>query len=245
MGTNPNAQSSAGSAVLGVLMLDTRFPRWPGDIGCDRGLVGPVLRRVVAGALPRRVVVDADALRASGLADAFEAAALDLAAAGAGIVTTSCGFLALLQQRLQALLPVPLVSSSLLQLPALLDREPRVGVLTIDADALGRAHLRAAGVPDHRRADVVIEGVDRAGEFARAILGNREALDRAAAERDIVAAARALAAREPGLRTVVLECTNLPPFAAAIERATGWRLRWLRHDPRLEPFFDPEEVRAA
>ncbi len=238
MGTNPNAQSSAGPAALGVLMLDTRFPRWPGDIGFDEGLVGPVLRRVVAGALPWRVVVDADALQASGLAEAFEAAALDLAAAGAGVITTSCGFLVLLQARLQAALPVPLVSSSLLQLPALLGRESRVGVLTIAAAALGREHLRAAGVQDHRCADVVIEGVDPASAFARAILGNRDTLDRAAAERDVVAAARALAARDPGLRTVVLECTNMPPFAAAIERATGWRVRWLRHDPRLAPFFD-------
>lgn len=237
MGTNPNAAPLALPTTLGVLMLDTRFPRWPGDIGCAEGLAGKVVHRRVDGALPRRVVVDAAALRSSGLAQAFEAAALELVAAGVEVLTTSCGFLVLLQQRLAQALPVPLVTSSLLQLPALLACEPQVGVLTISAAVLGIEHLRAAGVPDSRLGDVVIEGVDPATAFARAILGNLPTLDRAQAERDVVAAAVALKRRAPALHTVLLECTNMPPFAAAIERASGLRTRWLRHDARLRPFF--------
>ena len=163
MGTNPNHAPRPTPPTLGVLMLDTRFPRWTGDIGCDEGLVGTVIRERVAGALPRHIVVDAATLCASGIDRAFEAAALDLVAAGADVLTTSCGFLVLLQLRLQRALPVPLVSSSLLQLPALLESEPEVGVLTIDAAALGLEHLRAAGVPDSRLGDVLIEGVDPEG----------------------------------------------------------------------------------
>jgi hypothetical protein len=60
---------------------------------------------------------------------------------GAAAITTSCGFLVRYQAALQAALPVPVWTSALLALP-LLDRP---GVVTVDGDALGAAHLLAAG----------------------------------------------------------------------------------------------------
>lgn len=239
MGIDPNRKQVAGK--LGVLMLDTRFPRWPGDIGHDAGLCRPALRFVVPGAVPAEVVTDAAALVAGGWAERFAAGARALQAAGAGVVTTSCGFLVLLQAALQRAVPVPLVSSALLQLPVLLARGPQVGVLTIDARRLGAAHLRAAGVPEERLADVIVEGLDPAGPFARPILDNATERDASAAEADLAAAARRLAARAPRLRTVVLECTNMAPHAAAIERASGLQARWLRHDPALAACFAEAE----
>jgi hypothetical protein len=224
----------AAPGAIGVLMLETRFPRLPGDIGHPDAFGVPVRHLVVPGAWPQRVVADAHALRTGGLVPLFVDAARRLAAEGVRAITTSCGFLVLLQQDLQAAVPVPVVTSSLLQLPALLRDEPRVGVLTIDAARLGAAHLRAAGVPASRLQDVVVEGVDPGGEFARAILGNDAVMDIGRARSDVVAAARALQARAPDLRTVVLECTNLPPHAAAVRQATGWRLLSLLDDPRLQ-----------
>ncbi|HSW06199.1 aspartate/glutamate racemase family protein [Aquabacterium sp.] len=249
MGIDPNTEGSTKQAAgqlgqrgarLGVLMLDTRFPRWPGDIGNDAGFVMPVLRERVQGAVPAAVVTDADALAASGWAERFAAAAMRLQQQGAGAITTSCGFLVLLQPALQAAVSVPLVSSSLLQLPALLATEPRVGVLTIDARRLGAAHLLAAGVDCGRLGDVLIEGVDPDSRFARDILADRPERDRAQAEADLVQAALRLRESDPSLRTVVLECTNMPPHAAALQQATGLRLRWLRHDPALAAFFLPD-----
>ena len=40
-------------------------------------------------------------------------------------------------------------------------------------------------------------------------------------------AAPRLVQRHPGVATIVLECTNLPPVAAAIEAATGRPVRHL------------------
>lgn len=245
MGTDPNIKQTVGQgvdqppAVLGVLMLDTRFERWPGDIGRDEGLRRAALRRRVPGAVPREVVADPATLAASGWAARFRAAAQDLQAQGAAALTTSCGFLVLLQTELQEAVDVPLVSSALCQLPALLARQPQVGVLTIDARALGHAHLLAAGVPPHRLADVQVQGCDPGGAFARDILANRVGRDRLAAEADLVSAARQLQERVPDLGSVVLECTNMPPHAAAIVAATGWHTYALRDDARLAPYFLP------
>lgn len=225
----------APGGFLGVLMLDTRFPRWPGDIGHPQSFGVPVRQVLVEGAWPARVVADAGALRESGLAAGFVAAAQLLAQQGAWAITTSCGFLVLLQQELQAAVDVPVVTSSLLQLPGLLAGQARAGVLTISAGRLGDDHLLAAGVPRDRLADVVVQGVDPQGPFARAILGNEPAMDFEAARQDVVNAAQALRQRGPELRSAVLECTNMPPHAKAASGASGLQLLSLLDDLRLRP----------
>src|SRR5207237_10404176 len=103
--------------------------------------------------------------RAAGLLDACAETGCDLAAAGAGGLITTCGFLVLHQRELAARLPVPFASSSLLQLPVLERALPtgrRPGVITIDAASLTREHLFAAGADP----ETPVAGVDPAGEFA-------------------------------------------------------------------------------
>ena len=224
---------------LGVVMLDTRFPRPPGDVGHPRTFGVPVRRLVVPGAVPHRVVASAASLLASGLHLRFIEAMQALERDGACALTTSCGFLVLLQRQLQAAVQVPVVSSSLLQLPALLQSQPQVGVLTISAEHLTGEYLLAAGVPPARLGDVAVQGVDAAGEFAGAILGNRVAMDIEQARSDVVAAATALRSRAPGLRTLVLECTNMPPYAQAIREATGLEVRSLLDAPQLVAWAGP------
>jgi hypothetical protein len=221
------------AGFLGVLMLDTRFDRLPGDIGHPASFGVPVRQRVVQGAYPREVVGSAAALRRSGLGARFAEAARALEAEGARALTTSCGFLVLLQDELQRAVRVPLVSSSLLRLPALLRERPQVGVLTISAEALGPEFLLAAGVPEARLADVVIEGLPPEGAFAGPILGNRPGMEVERAAEEVAQAARALRARAPVLRDVVLECTNLPPHAHAVRAAGGWQVHSLLDEPRL------------
>ena len=222
---------------LGVIMLDTRFPRPPGDIGNPASFAVPVRQRVVTGAWPAAVVQTAESRQASGMLPAFVAAARALQADGVCAITTSCGFLVLMQQALQAAVAVPVVTSSLLALPDCLAREQQVGVLTISADKLGPAHLLAAGVPEARLGDVLVQGVDPEGPFAGPVLRNESGMDLPAAEADVVRAALALQARAPHLRTLVLECTNMPPYAAAIESRTGWRtLSLLQSTTLLQAF---------
>ena len=195
--------------TLGVLMLDTRFPRVPGDIGNPATFAHPVRYAVVAGATPQRVVRERDPR----LLQPFVEAGLALAREGVDAIATSCGFLVLFQRELQAALPLPVWTSSLLALPAL----ARPGVVTVDATALGPDHLRAAGAA----APTPVEGIEPGGALQRALLEDRPGLDVAGAEREVVAAALRLLARAPALTDIVLECTNMPPYADAVRRATG------------------------
>jgi hypothetical protein len=197
------------SPFIGVLMLETRFPRVLGDAGNPASFAMPVRHRVVAGASPRRVVRERD----PALLQPFMDAARQLVEEGAAAITTSCGFLVVFQSALQAALPVPVWTSSLLALPAL----ERPGIVTVDAAALGASHLRAAGAAP----DTPIAGLTPGCHLQRTLLEDSGTLDVARAEADAVAAARSLIAQHPQVQTVVLECTNLPPYARAIAAVTG------------------------
>ncbi len=197
-------------------MLETRFPRIPGDIGNPATFPFPVLYEVVPGASAARVVHD----QAHGLIDAFVAAGRRLIDRGAAAILTSCGFLVLHQAALAEALPVPVATSSLLQVAMadqLLPTGRRAGILTISAADLGPAHLRAANA----RADTPIGGLPRDSHFASVFLGNRPTLDRETAEAEVLAAAGELRRRHPEIGALVLECTNMGPYAAALARETG------------------------
>ena len=218
---------------LGVLMLDTRFPRPEGDIGHPSAFSVPTRRCVVAGAWPNKIVQSGAGLRKAGVVAPILQLVRRLEHDGAKAITTSCGFLVLLQNQMQAQVNIPVITSSLLQLPGLLRLHPKVGVLTISSSKLGVEHLRAAGVPRERMTDVVVQGVDAKSEFVAAILGNRPEMDIEKAAADVMAAALTLKKREPTLACVVLECTNMPPYRAAIEAATGLKTWALVDDERL------------
>lgn len=203
-------------AAVGILMLEARFPRIPGDMGNALTWPFPVHYRIVRDATPDRAVRQG----ASGLLDAFVAAGRELVADGVDGITTNCGFLSLFQRDLQAALQVPVAASSLMQVPLvdrLLPPGKRAGILTISAGSLTGAHLAAAGCP----ADTPVMGTEGGREFTRAILDNEEALDVEAARADNVEAAQALLARNPEVGAIVLECTNMVPYAADIRAATG------------------------
>ena len=88
---------------LGVLMLDTRFTRFVGDIGNPQSYRDPVLFEVVRGATVDKVVP----AKAPPLIEDFVAAGEQLIARGARAITTGCGFLVLNQAELASRLPVP------------------------------------------------------------------------------------------------------------------------------------------
>src|SRR5437868_12031763 len=94
-------------ARLGILMLDARFPRIPGDMGNAGTWPFPVLYKVVKGASPQRVVTQ----NAEGLLPAFLDAAAELVQLGADGITTNCGFLSLYQAELARHVGVPVATS--------------------------------------------------------------------------------------------------------------------------------------
>ena len=118
------------NGFLGVLMLDTQFPRPEGDIGHPSAFGVPTQRCIVKGAWPDQIVQSGAGLRKGRVVTPMLQLVRRLEHDGAKAITTSCGFLVLLQKEMQACVKIPVITSSLLQLPALLALHPKVGVLT-------------------------------------------------------------------------------------------------------------------
>jgi Asp/Glu/hydantoin racemase len=203
-------------AAIGILMLEARFPRIPGDVGNATTWPFPVLYKVVRGASPERVV----RRKAEGLLDAFVEGGRELVAQGADGIVTNCGFLSLFQEQIAAACGVPVASSALMQAPVigrLLPPGRRVGILTVSASSLTAEHLAAAGVA----LDTPLVGTESGREFSRVLLGNELELDLAAAERDILDAGDQLLAGHPEVGAILLECTNMCPYARALRDRLG------------------------
>ena len=192
--------------VLGVLMLDTNFPRPVGDIGNPDSFDHPVIYRRLAGAVVSRIVTDQPL--PDELAGHFIDEARSLERDGATLITTSCGFLFPLQSRIQAAVSVPVVTSALCMLPALrkqIAANQPIGILTFDAARLSPHHIPDDG-------PMVVEGLTPGDHLYRVIADDLSELDHDQACSNVVDALDRLVSRDTSVQTVVLECTNLPPY---------------------------------
>ena len=202
--------------TVGICMLDTRFPRIPGDIANARTWNVPVLYRVVPRSTPRQAVYE----KGEKILDGFIEAAKELVKMGADGITTNCGFLCLFQEKMAEAVQVPVATSSLMQVPLvqkLLPKNKKVGILTIHKPSLTSDHLNAAGIP----LDTPIIGTENGKEFTRAILEDEMEMNIDDAREDHIEAARKLVKENPNVGAIVMECTNMSPFAADVRKDLG------------------------
>jgi len=117
---------------------------------------------------------------------------------------------------------VPVFTSSLLLVPLvhrMLAPGRRVGVMTVNAATLQAEHLAGAGIgPD---IPLAVAGMEGEKEFTRVMLGDELELDVDLAREEHIRVARRLITEHPDIGAIVLECTNMPPYAADIQRETG------------------------
>src|SRR4030042_2743187 len=202
--------------MIGILLLDTSFPRLIGDVGNPKTFPFPVIYERVEGAIPLRVVKERDGY----LLPSFIERAKVLQRRGAKAITTSCGFLAIWQKEIASAVDIPVFTSSLLQVPwvyQMAGRRGRMGVFTVDASSLTEAHFEgagAAGIP------MVVRGLKPEGEFYRVYIGNSPNIDVSKAGHEMVAEVSALVNEHPDISGLVLECANMPVFGKAV-RDTG------------------------
>jgi hypothetical protein len=205
-------QVSSGEAI-GILLLDTAVPFIPGDVANATTYPFPVRFKKVEGFSVARAIGKDPTIYA-----ALKAAAEDLVGQGVRAVTGDCGFMALHQARLADELGVPVFLSSLLQIPFMLNilgKTAKVGVITADSRSLDAELLAAAGVADSNR--LVIEGLEDRKAFYRFAIEENGMLDAAEVEAEVIAAGKHIVARDDAVRAFLLECSLLPPYAAALQ----------------------------
>jgi len=202
--------------AIGILMLDTVLQRIPGDIGNATTFPFPVVYKVIKGASPERLVQEGD----RSLIDQFVEGGRELEAGGVRAITTSCGFMAIFQKEIAAALSVPFFSSSLLQaklVHSLLGSDKKIGILTNEADHLDQRHFAGVGI---EAVPKVVYGMDGTW-LGKAFYERTVIIDSEQIRKDIVARARLLAEENPDVGAIVLECTNMPPYACYIQEELG------------------------
>jgi aspartate/glutamate racemase len=200
---------------IGILMLETHFPRIPGELGNATSFNYPVRYHIVKGASPHKVVREKD----PALLNLFIKGAQELEKFGVRAITTNCGFLAQFQQEIANAVNVPFFSSSLMQIPMIyrmLKKDQKVGVLTVNSASLTPdlfEKIGADGVP------LVIKGLENKEEFTHVMLDNVLEMNVDKAKNENVEAAKELVRENPDIGAIVLECTNMPPYGKAIQEA--------------------------
>ncbi len=202
--------------ALGILLLDTVFPRIPGDIGNERSYPYPVIIKRVKGATVQRVVYDADPT----LRDSFVDAAVELEEAGVVAITSSCGFLSPIQVDVADAVNIPVFLSSLMQVNlAHAMTRGRVGILTANAQSLTETVLIHAGIT----ADIPVAtiGLEDVPAFSDPILKDGASLDRQKIEQAVVEKSQKLLTEYPDISAFVFECHNLAPYSKSVQESTG------------------------
>ncbi|MEP5762095.1 MAG: aspartate/glutamate racemase family protein [Litoreibacter sp.] len=218
------------TGFLGILMLDTSFPRILDDAGNSDSYPFEVRIKVVEGAGALDVVRSNKP--SPELVAAFCDAAKDLERQGAVGLISTCGFLIHIQDEIARAVQIPVMVSALSLYPLLarLFVGAPIGILTASSASLNGAALAAAGISE---SDVEIEGLETCGAFRESVLTGKSdqvpMLDEKAIESAVTERARRIVQRKPETAAFLLECGNLPPYSAAITAATGKRVYSILH----------------
>lgn len=201
--------------TIGVLGLESHFPKPPGHIKNQEGLGFPVLYETIHGASIDELIENPTLEYIQPFIDA----AKRLEKEGVGAITGSCGFLALFQKELANAVNIPVFASSLIQVPLaynMLGDNKVVGVLTANAAKLSDDHLKAVGADG---IPVVVQGLEESTEFREVILeAKRNDMNMTLIEKEVMEAVHKLKEKAPNMGALVLECTDLPPFSAKIQK---------------------------
>nr|WP_027056448.1 hypothetical protein [Mesorhizobium erdmanii] len=209
---------------LGVLRTERGLPPgsppWmlpPGYLVNPATFDFPVIEETVEGGWVDRVYRGDPALE-----PALVAAAQRLVERGAVAISSSCGYFIRYHAAVAASVNVPVATSSLLLLPALLRQFPppaKIAVLVADSTSFSEDML---GIDNPReRARVVIGGVEGGTLVRNELMRPPPPTELADIEVDVVNCVTRVRTAHPDIATILFECTVFPCVAPVIRRTTG------------------------
>ena len=208
-----NKKQSWYGESIGILILDATYPCIPGNVGNASTFPFPVRYKVVKEASIERLVKQKDIT----LLEPFIDAAIELQEEGVKAITGACGFMALFQREVSDAVDVPVFLSSLLQIPFIYQiKKQKIGIITADSKSLTPEHFISVGV--NKEIPLLIGGMEDQKEFREAILEEKGTLDSDLIEREVVGVAKKLITENPDIGALVLECSDLPPYAHTIQK---------------------------
>lgn len=201
---------------VGVLTFKNIEPRVPGDAGHAGSFSYPVRYKVLDGSFSK--LLEEDSVMLKQIIDAC----LELKEEGIRGIVSNCGMMSLYQDRIGKETQMPFVGSALCQIPTIwqmIGRGGSIGILTGHSDYLSEAHLRASGW--NEEIQLSIQGLQEEPHFNEIVIQGGMNLDVNRMTKDMLHAAEQLKSKTKDLRAVILECTNLSTYSAAVSEYLG------------------------
>lgn len=211
----PTPKRSFGQAI-GILLLDTVYPRIPGDVGNATTYNFPVMFRVVSGVVQEDILCE---VPGASICRRLIEEAKELEAEGVKAITTSCGYFSYFQEEIADAVSIPVFTSSLIQVPLvakMLGKNKRVGIICGNSRYLTETHMKKAGIDSS--VNVGVAGLDKYWSIVNGP-DPKNRLD--GLEKALPKVAKELISKYPDIGALVFECANFPPGAAAVQEATG------------------------
>jgi hypothetical protein len=209
----PQGQAIAGCAI-GIVVIDIWYPLLPGNVANASTFEFPVMYKILKGASIEQILRGDPVLL-----DMVIQGGRELIRQGARAITGACGSFANFQKEAAAELNVPTFLSSMLQVPLIaqsLKPEQKIGIIAASEAALTQKVFDACDITDPSR--LVITGARVLPEFQN-VLQCTGRFDSHKLEQEIVGLAGQLADDNPDIGAILLQCSDLPPYAWAIQNA--------------------------
>lgn len=199
---------------VGIICLESFFPKPPGHLRNQTTFDFPTIHHLLKDIDIPKLLFNPN----PDMLEPFIEAAQELERLGAKAITGSCGFMARFHDELTEAVSVPVLVSSLTQLPLLRimhGKSARIGILTASAKALTPAHFAPF---DLKRDDFPIMGMEGYPEFWETIIEYKRYDIDVDIMRDEICDAAEKLVKENDLDVLLLECTDLSAFAADVQK---------------------------
>lgn len=204
--------------TIGILIQDVHYPLIPGNVANASTYGYPVRMEIVKGANQKRVHSHDETL-----INDIKEACQRLEEQGVRAITGACGYFGHFQKEAAKAVDIPVYLSSVMQIPwirAGLKDEDEIGILCADADSFTDHLLDQCGVGEDDKSRCRIAGAGDLPEFS-ALLERRGSFDNRLMEEELVSLALKLKREHPQIRAMLLECSDMPPYSAAVQKAVN------------------------
>jgi hypothetical protein len=212
----PPKQATAGYAI-GIIVIDSWYPFIPGNVTNASTYRFPVIHKILED-------ISFDQLLSGSIAvtDKIIAAGEELIEKyGVRAIAGACGSFALYQKDVAAALDVPTFLSVMLQVPLILQSlrpNQRIGVVFANRDALTDRVLKQCEITDMSR--LAVTEVKELEEFQR-LLQNKGRFNSYRMEKEVTAHVDEFVKENPDIGAILLQCSDLPPYAWSVQNKTG------------------------
>lgn len=222
---------------IGIIAVDLVYPKLPGNVANATTYDFPVLYK--------NVNFDIELLFAGApeIEAEIVAAAKELEGEGVRAIIGACGYFAHFQRQVAEAVNVPVFLSSLCQIPLIklgLKPSQKIAVFAASGENLGQTLLQKVGAHIN---DCVIQNIGDLESFAPIRWGKTQ-LDNGRLTNDLAEVAKKLIDENKDIGAILLECSDLPPYASDIQRSTGLPvydfitlINWVKHGVVQKKYF--------